>query len=49
MFSRSFLKNEITDLGQVSEIPQGTGIIRVGVPFGTHFNVGYLGVNPQIR
>jgi TonB-linked SusC/RagA family outer membrane protein len=42
-----FLKNEITDLGQVSEIPAGTGIIRVGVPFGTHFNVGYKGINPQ--
>ncbi len=42
-----FLKNEIKSLGQVSEIPQGTGIIRVGVPFGTHYTVGYLGVNPQ--
>ncbi len=42
-----FLKNEITSLGQVNEIPQGTGIIRVGVPFGTHYTVGYLGVNPQ--
>jgi hypothetical protein len=42
-----FLKNEIKSLGQVNEIPQGTGIIRVGVPFGTHYTVGYLGVNPQ--
>ncbi len=42
-----FLKNEITSLGQVSEIPQGTSIIRVGIPFGTHYTVGYLGVNPQ--
>jgi len=42
-----FLKNEITDLGKVTEIPQGTGIIRVGVPFGTHYTVGYKGINPQ--
>ncbi len=42
-----FLKNEITSLGILTEIPQGTGIIKVGVPFGTHYTVGYLGVNPQ--
>ena len=42
-----FLRNRITSLGTVSEIPQGTGIVRVGVPFGTHYQVGYLGVNPQ--
>ena len=42
-----FLKNKITSLGSVSEIPSGTSIIRVGVPLGTHFQVGYLGVNPQ--
>lgn len=41
------LKNEILDLGQVSEIPLGTGIIREGLPLGTHFIVGYAGVDPQ--
>ncbi len=42
-----FLKNRVMDLGGLSEIPQGTGIIRVGSPLGTHFNVGWLGVDPQ--
>jgi len=42
-----FLRNRITSLGQVSDIPSGTGIIRVGLPLGTHFQPGYLGVNPQ--
>ena len=42
-----FLRNRITDLGQVSDIPSGTGIIRVGLPLGTHYQIGYLGVNPQ--
>ena len=46
-FNGGFLRNRITSLGQVSEIPQGTGIVRVGVPIGTHYQVGYLGVNPQ--
>jgi hypothetical protein len=42
-----FLKNEITDLGANTEIPQGTGILRKGLPLGTHFTVGWLGVDPQ--
>jgi TonB-linked SusC/RagA family outer membrane protein len=42
-----FLKNEITDLGANTEIPQGTGILRKGLPFGTHYTVGWLGVDPQ--
>jgi TonB-linked SusC/RagA family outer membrane protein len=42
-----FLKNRVVDLGGLSEIPQGTGIIRVGYPLGTHFTVGWLGVDPQ--
>ncbi len=42
-----FLKNRIRSLGLLTEIPQGTGIIRVGVPFGTHFIPGFLGVDPQ--
>ncbi len=43
----AFLKNRITSLGQINEIAAGTGISRVGLPFGTHFAVGYLGVDPQ--
>ena len=42
-----FLKNRITDLGGLPDIPSGTGIARVGYPFGTHFTVGYIGINPQ--
>ena len=42
-----FLKNEITDLGGLPDIPAGTGIARVGKSFGTHFTVGYVGINPQ--
>lgn len=43
----AFNKNKILDLGGVTEIPQGTGIIRVGESFGTHYVVGWLGVDPQ--
>jgi TonB-linked SusC/RagA family outer membrane protein len=43
----AFNKNEIKSLGLLTEIPQGTGIIRVGLPLGSHFVVGYLGVDPQ--
>jgi TonB-linked SusC/RagA family outer membrane protein len=42
-----FLQNRITDLGVNEEIPQGTGILRVGIPLGSHFTVGWLGVDPQ--
>jgi TonB-linked SusC/RagA family outer membrane protein len=42
-----FLKNTITDLGGLPDIPGGTGVARVGYPFGTHFTVGYIGINPQ--
>ncbi|HPH84235.1 MAG TPA: SusC/RagA family TonB-linked outer membrane protein [Ferruginibacter sp.] len=43
----AFNKNEVLDLGGLTEIPQGTGIIRVGESLGTHYVVGYLGVDPQ--
>jgi len=43
----AFNKNTVLDLGGLQEIPQGTGIIRVGKPLGTHFVVGWLGVDPQ--
>lgn len=39
-------KNEIEDLGQVSEIPQGTFIIREGLPYGSHYTTHYLGADP---
>lgn len=39
-------RNKITSLGQVKEIPGGTGITRVGLPFGTHYAVHYLGADP---
>ncbi|MFN7014640.1 MAG: hypothetical protein ACK4ON_10270, partial [Bacteroidia bacterium] len=41
-----FLKNEVRSLGLLTEIPQGTGIIRVGLPLGSHFAVGFRGVDP---
>ena len=42
----SYNKNEILDLGQVNEFEQGTSIIREGLPLGTHYVVGWAGVNP---
>jgi TonB-linked SusC/RagA family outer membrane protein len=42
-----FNKNTITSLGPLQDIPAGTGIYRVGYSFGTHYAVGYLGVDPQ--
>lgn len=38
--------NEIADLGQVQEIPQGTFIIREGLPYGSHYATNYLGADP---
>lgn len=43
----AFLRNRIEDMGQITELASGTGISRVGLPFGTHYIVGYLGVDPQ--
>jgi hypothetical protein len=42
-----YLKNEVVSLGSLNEIPLGTGIIRVGYPIGTHYTVGWVGVDPQ--
>jgi TonB-linked SusC/RagA family outer membrane protein len=42
-----FLRNRVTDLGGLPDIPGGTSIARVGYPFGTQFTVGYIGINPQ--
>lgn len=46
-FNGAFNKNKVLDLGGLQEIPQGTGIIRVGLPLGSHYTVGWLGVDPQ--
>jgi len=43
----AYNKNKITDLGQVNQFEQGTSIIRVGEALGSHFIVGWSGVNPQ--
>lgn len=40
-------KNRIEDLGQVSEYPSGTFLIKEGLPYGSHFTVNYLGADPQ--
>ena len=42
----SYNDNEITSLGQVDEQEAGTGIYREGRPLGTHFVVGWAGVDP---
>ncbi|BDD16463.1 hypothetical protein MATR_32880 [Marivirga tractuosa] len=42
----TYNQNEITDLGQVDEFEQGTSIIRVGLPLGSHYIVEWAGVNP---
>ncbi|MNU12317.1 TonB-dependent Receptor Plug Domain protein [compost metagenome] len=43
----SYNKNRILDLGQVSQFESGTSIIRVGEAYGSHFIVGWGGVDPQ--
>jgi len=43
----AFNKNEVRSLGLLEDIPAGTGITRVGLSIGTHYTVGYLGVDPQ--
>jgi TonB-linked SusC/RagA family outer membrane protein len=44
-FNHAINKNKIEDLGLVSEYPQGTGIIRKGLPFGSHYTQHYLGAD----
>lgn len=39
--------NNIQDLGLVNEYPLGTFIIRKGLPYGSHYNVHYLGADVQ--
>lgn len=45
-FNHAINKNKIEDLGLVNEYPQGTGIIRKGMPFGSHYTQHYLGADP---
>jgi TonB-linked SusC/RagA family outer membrane protein len=40
-----FNSNEITSLGQVNEFVQGTSMVRVGLPFGTHYIPKWGGVD----
>jgi TonB-linked SusC/RagA family outer membrane protein len=41
------LRNRVKDLGTISEFVQGTSIVRVGYSLGSHFTVGWVGVDPQ--
>ena len=41
----AYNKNEVTNLGQVQEFPQGTEIVRVGLPIGSHFITRWAGVD----
>jgi len=42
----AYNKNKVTDLGQVEKFEQGTSIIRVGLPLGSHYAVKNAGVDP---
>lgn len=42
-----FVWNKILDVGTFGDIPFGTSVLRAGIPFGSHFTVGYLGVDPN--
>lgn len=41
----AYNENEVTDLGQVEEFEQGTEIVRVGMPIGSHYIVKWAGVD----
>jgi TonB-linked SusC/RagA family outer membrane protein len=41
----AYNKNKVVDLGQVQEFEQGTEIVRVGKPLGTHYIVKWGGVD----
>ena len=41
----SYNKNRVTDLGQVKEFEQGTELIKVGLPLGSHYIVKWGGVD----
>jgi TonB-linked SusC/RagA family outer membrane protein len=42
----AYNQNKVTDLGQVEKFEQGTSIIRVGLPLGSHYTVKNAGVDP---
>jgi TonB-linked SusC/RagA family outer membrane protein len=41
----AYNENRITSLGQVSSFEGGTGLYEVGKPIGTHYEVGWAGVD----
>ena len=43
----AYNQNEILSLGQVNQFELGTSIIRVGLPYGTHYLPKWAGVNPE--
>ena len=43
----SYNQNKILALGDVNEYENGTAIIRVGLPLGSHYAVKWGGVDPQ--
>jgi TonB-linked SusC/RagA family outer membrane protein len=43
----SYNQNEILSLGQEDEFEVGTSIIRVGLPYGSHYIVKWAGVDPS--
>lgn len=43
----SYNQNKILALGDVNEYENGTSIVRVGLPLGSHYSVKWGGVDPQ--
>ena len=41
----AYNRNEVTSLGQVSEFEQGTELVKVGMPLGTHYITKWAGVD----
>ncbi|WP_051268003.1 SusC/RagA family TonB-linked outer membrane protein [Terrimonas ferruginea] len=41
----AYNKNEVTDLGQVAQFEQGTELVKVGLPLGSHYMVRWGGVD----
>ena len=41
----AYNKNKVLSLGQVNEFEQGTEIVRVGLPIGSHYEVKWAGVD----
>lgn len=42
----SYNENKVMSLGQVANFQQGTSLITVGLPLGSHWEVGWAGVEP---